>query len=74
MTITLTLPDDLYHWVVEIAGRHDVSAERVATAALAEQMAQWARVEALAAKSSKDRFLTAMDRVPDVEPAPEDRR
>jgi|KBSMisStandDraft_5_1062788.scaffolds.fasta_scaffold8036865_1 predicted transcriptional regulator len=74
MTITLTLPDDLYQWVVEIAGRHDVSAERIATAALAEQMAQWARVEALAAKSNRDRFLAAMDRAPDVEPAPEDRR
>ena len=30
MTITLTLPDDLYQRVVEIAGRHDVSAERIA--------------------------------------------
>jgi hypothetical protein len=73
MTITLTLPDDLYQRVLEVAGRHDVSAERIATAALAEQMAQWARIEALAAKSSKERFLAAMDRVPDVEPASEDR-
>jgi hypothetical protein len=47
------LPDDLYHWVVEIAGWHGMSAERIATTVLAEQMAQWVRVEVLAAKSSR---------------------
>jgi predicted transcriptional regulator len=36
MTITLTVPDELYRRIVEMAGRHDVSAERVAAAALAE--------------------------------------
>jgi hypothetical protein len=33
----------------------------------------WSRVEALAAKSSKERYLAALDRAPDIEPAPEDR-
>lgn len=73
MTITLTLPDELYQRVVEMANRHDVSAERIAAAALAEQVAQWGRIEGLAAKASRERFLAVMDRVPDIEPAPDDR-
>jgi hypothetical protein len=73
MTITLTVPDELYRRVVEIAGKHDVSAERIAAAALAEQVAQWSRVEELAVKSNREHFLAALDKVPDTEPAPEDR-
>ena len=41
MTITRTLPDELYQRVAEIASRHDVSAEQMAAAALAEQIARW---------------------------------
>jgi hypothetical protein len=57
MTITLTLPDDLYQRVVEVAERHDVSAERIATGALVEQMAQSARIEPVSAKSSESASL-----------------
>jgi predicted transcriptional regulator len=73
MTITLTVPDELYRRVVEIAGKHDVSAERLAAAALGEQVAHWSRIEALAESGSRERFLAALDSVPDTEPAPEDR-
>ena len=73
MTITLSVPDELYQRVVEIAGRHEVSAERLAAAALAEQVAQWGRIEGLAEKGSRERFLAALDKVPDAEPVPDDR-
>jgi predicted transcriptional regulator len=73
VTITLTLPDDLYRRVLDIAGRHEVSAERLAAAALAEQIAQWARIEILAARGERQAFLAVLDRVPEAAPAPEDR-
>jgi hypothetical protein len=69
----LTLPDDLYQRVVQIASRYDVSAERMAAAALAEQVAQWGRFEDLAKGASREPFLAALEKVPDAEPAPEDR-
>lgn len=73
MTITLTLPDDPYQRVVQIAGRYDVSAERMAAAALAERVAQWGRFEALAKAAGRESFLAALDKVPDMDPSPEDR-
>jgi predicted transcriptional regulator len=73
MTLTLTVPDDLYQRVLEIASRHEVSPERMAAAALAEQVAQWGRIEGLAGKASRERFLAVLDKVPDAEPMPEDR-
>jgi predicted transcriptional regulator len=72
VTLTLTLPDDLYQRVLDIAGRHHVSAERVAAAALAEQIAQWSRIETLASQAGRQSFL-AVDKVPSADPAPEDR-
>ena len=73
MTLTLTLPDELYQRVAEIAGRHEVSAERMVAAALAEQVAQWGRFEALAKRASREAFLAVLDKIPDTEPAAQDR-
>jgi len=47
--------------------------ERIVAAALAEQVSGWSRVEQMAERGSYERFLSALDKVPDVEPAPEDR-
>jgi hypothetical protein len=49
-----------------------VSVERIVAAALAEQLAGWARVEQMAARGSRKRFLAALAKVPAAEPAPED--
>jgi hypothetical protein len=70
VTITLTLPDDLYQQVLDIAGRQHVSPERFAAAALAEQISQWARVEALAVTADRGQFLAVLEKVPATEPAP----
>ena len=47
--------------------------ERIVAAALAEQLSGWARVEQMAERSSRERFLAALDKVPAAEAAPEDR-
>ncbi len=73
MTLHITLPESLYQWIADLATRQQVSVERMAAAALTEQLAAWARVEGMARQGSRDRFLAALDSVPDIEPAPEDR-
>jgi hypothetical protein len=72
MTLSVTVPDTMYRQIAELAARQQVSVERIVTAALAEQLTGWSRVEHMAERGSRERFLEALDKVPDAEPAPED--
>jgi len=73
MTLNVTLPDAVYRQIAELAERQQVSVERVVAAALAEQLSGWSRVEQMAGRGSRERFLAALDKVPAADPAPEDR-
>jgi hypothetical protein len=73
MTLNVTVPDAAYRQMAELAARQQVSVERIAAAALAEQLSAWPRVEQMAERASRERFLAALDKVPAAEPAPEDR-
>jgi len=73
MTLSITVPDSLFQKAAQLAARQNVSVERLISSALAEQIAGWERIEQMAARGSREQFLEAMSRVPDVEPAPEDR-
>jgi hypothetical protein len=69
----VTVPDAVYRQIAELASRQQVSVERIVAAALAEQLSGWNRLEQMAERGSRERFLAALDKVPAVEPAPEDR-
>jgi hypothetical protein len=73
MTLNVTVPDAIYRQIVDLAARQQVSAERIVAAALAEQLSGWTRLEQMAERGSRERFLAALDKVPAAEPAPEDR-
>ena len=73
MTLNVTVPDTIYRQIADLATRQQVSVERLVVAALAEQLAGWARVEQMAERGSREDFLAALDKVPAAEPAPEDR-
>ena len=73
MTLNVTVPDAVYRQMAELAERQGVSVERMVAAALAEQLSGWSRVEQMAERGSRERCLAALDKVPAVEPAPEDR-
>jgi hypothetical protein len=73
MTLNVTVPDTVYRQIAELAARQQVSVERIVAAALSEQLSGWSRVERMAKLGSRERFLAALDKVPAVEPAPEDR-
>lgn len=73
MTLNVTVPDTVYRQIAELAARQQVSMERIVAAALTEQLSGWARIEQMAEHGSRELFLAALDKVPAVEPAPEDR-
>jgi hypothetical protein len=73
MTLNVTVPDSVYRQIAELAGRQQVSVERIVSAALAEQLSGWARVEQMAGRGNRERFLAALDKVSATEPALEDR-
>ena len=73
MTLNVTVPDTVCRRIAELAARQQVSVERIVAAALSEQLSGWSRVERMAELGSRERFLAALDKVPAVEPAPEDR-
>jgi len=68
MTINVTLPDAVHQQIAELAARQQVSVERIVAAALAEQLSGWNRVERMAERGSRERFLEALDKVPAAEP------
>jgi hypothetical protein len=73
MTLNVDLPESVYRQIADLAARQQVSMERIVMAALAEQLAGWTHVENMARDGNRERFLAALDRVPPVEPDPEDR-
>ena len=73
MTLSVIVPDTVYRQIAELAARQQVSVERIVAAALAEQLSGWSRVEQMAERGNRERFLAALEKVPAAEPAPEDR-
>ena len=74
MTSAVNVPAEIYHTLAQIAGDDDVFVERVASAALGEQVAQWTRIRDLSwSPVSREQFLAVLDTAPDCEPPPEDR-
>lgn len=74
--MSLRLPNSLHEAAKELAEREGVSVNQLVASALAEKLAAIMTVEYLdarAKRASRTKFLAALARVPDVEPAPEDR-
>lgn len=73
MTLNVTVSDTVYRQIAELAAQQQVSVERIVAAAIVEQLSGRSRVERMAELGSRERFLAALDKVPAVEPGPEDR-
>ena len=73
MTLSVLVPDSLYRLAAEIAERESISVEQLVSSALAEQLAAWQHLDSRAARASEEKFLTALNKVPDVEPEALDR-
>ena len=73
MSRTVSLPDDVYRQAVELAESEHVSVEDFISAAVSEQLAARRYLRHRAALANRERFLAALDQVPDVEPEDYDR-
>ncbi len=73
MSITVSVPDELYQKALAIAQALHVSVDEVFASAFAEQLSAWERLQQRAARGAREKFLAALDRVPDVEPDDRDR-
>lgn len=75
-TLSLRLPESLHRRLGEVAEQEGVSINQLISAAVGEKMSALLTEEYLAARAKKGTrgaFVAALSRVPDVEPAAEDR-
>ena len=71
--MSVSVPEELYQKAVEIAKAQRVSVDEVFAAAFVEQLSSWERLRQRAARGTREKFLAALDKVPDVEPDDYDR-
>ncbi len=74
--LSLRLPNSLHEHARELAQREGISINQLVATALAEKMAALLTEEYFqqrAKRGSRAKFLAALAKVPDVEPAPHDR-
>jgi hypothetical protein len=73
MSVSVSVPDELYQTALRIAQAQQVSVDEVFVSAFAEQLSSWKRLQKRADGGTREKFLAVLDRVPDVEPADYDR-
>ena len=74
--LSLRLPNSLHDHARELARMEGISINQLVATALAEKMAALLTeeyFEGRAKRASRAKFLAALSKVPDVEPAPHDR-
>lgn len=74
--LSLRLPDSLHRKIREIAASEGISINQFIATAVAEKTSALLTEDYLAARAARgnrDAYLAALEQVPDVEPAPEDR-
>lgn len=71
--MSVSVPEELFEKAAAIAKAQNISVDEVFASALAEHLAAWERLKRRAAAGSREEFLAVLDKVPDVEPPPEDR-
>ncbi len=73
MSVSVSVPEELYSKAVEIATAQHVSVDEVFASAFAQQLALWETLKQRAARGNREEFLQVLDKVPDVEPEDYDR-
>jgi hypothetical protein len=74
--LSIRLPQSLHERVRELAAREGVSINQLIAAALGEKMSAIMTadyLEARARRGTREKFLAALDQVPDVDPESQDR-
>jgi hypothetical protein len=75
-TLSLRLPDSLHEEIKSLAKKEGISINQFISSAVAEKLSALLTeqyLEQRAKKGNKKSFFAAMDKVPDVEPAEDDK-
>jgi hypothetical protein len=73
MTVNINVPEELYEQAQIISRTQNVSVDEVLASAFTEHIAAWQRLRERAARGDRQKFLTVLDQVSDVEPEEYDR-
>jgi hypothetical protein len=73
MKRTVPVSDELYQRAAKAAETECVSVEDFVSSALSDQLAARQYLRKRAARADRGRFLAALDRIPDAEPAEHDK-
>ena len=73
MSVSVSVPEELYKKAVEVAEAQHVSVDEVFASAFMEQVAAFERLRQRAARGDREKFLAVLDKVPDREPDEQDR-
>ena len=72
MSVSVSIPEELYEKAAAIAKAQNMAVDEVFASAFAKHLAAWERLKQRAARGCREEFLAVLDKVPDVEPSPED--
>jgi hypothetical protein len=73
MSVSISVPDELYRKAAAIAEEQHVPVEEVFSSAFQDQLTHWERLKQRAARGSREKFLAALDKAADREPEESDR-
>lgn len=73
MSISVSVPQELYEKAAATAVDQHVTVDEVFASAFAEQLAAWERLKKRSDGGDREKFLSVLDKVPDVEPEDYDR-
>jgi hypothetical protein len=73
MTSKVNVPEELYQKAAAIARAQKISVDELFTSVFSDYLEAFDRLRRRAARGDRKAFLSVLDRVPDREPAPEDR-
>jgi hypothetical protein len=74
MSVSISVPDELYKKAAAIAKEQHVPVEEVFSSAFQDQLAHWERLkQQRGARGSREKFLAALNKAPDREPEESDR-
>ena len=73
MSKSVVLPDDIYEKASQLAAADQVSVNDFISAALAEQLAAHEYLRKRGSRATREKFLAALEQIPDIEPDEHDR-
>ncbi len=73
MTLTISLPEELYEQVAEIAAQANIPVDELVVSSVEQHLREFERLKKRAERGDHEKFRKVLAKVPDVEPPDHDR-